>query len=96
MTGEEIFKFRLYVADDTVNSSHAIVNLRAICGAYLPGRYKIELVDVLKDPDRALRDRVFMTPTLVKLEPAPMARLVGTLNQTELVLRALGLGIVQP
>jgi circadian clock protein KaiB len=92
MTDPGIFKFRLYVADDTVNSGQALGNLRALCCAYLSGKHQIELVDVFKEPDRALEDRVFMTPTLVKLTPSPVARIVGTLSETKLVLQVLGLG----
>lgn len=91
MTDSGIFKFRLYVADDTLNSSQALTNLRALCSAHLSGRHQIELVDVFKEPDRALEDRVFMTPTLIKLAPGPAARIVGTLCQTKLVLQVLGL-----
>lgn len=91
MTEPSIFIFRLYVADDTLNSRQAVANLRAICNRLLPGRHKIELVDVFKEPDRALDDHIFMTPTLVKLEPAPVTRIVGTLSQVNVVLQVLGL-----
>jgi circadian clock protein KaiB len=91
MTESGIFKFRLYIAGDTSNSGQAAANLRAICNRYLAGRHKIEFVDVLKEPDRALKERIFMTPTLLKLDPGPVARVVGTLSQTMLVLQVLGL-----
>jgi circadian clock protein KaiB len=91
MTNPDIFRFRLYVADDTSNSRQAVANLRAICNHYLLGRYKIELVDVVKEPDRAMADRIFLTPTLVKLAPGRVERIVGILSQTSLVLQALGL-----
>jgi circadian clock protein KaiB len=91
MTNLIMFKFRLYVADETLNSGQAVANLRAICNRYLPGRYNIEFVDVFKEPDRAMADRVFMTPTLVKLAPDPIGRIVGNLSQTRLVLQVLGL-----
>jgi circadian clock protein KaiB len=91
MTEPEVFSFRLYVADDTLNSAQAIANLRAICQRFLPGRHKIEIVDVFKEPVRALDDRVFMTPTLVKLSPRPVERLIGTLSKTNLVLQIVGL-----
>jgi circadian clock protein KaiB len=86
------FKFRLYVAGDTENSTQAFSNLTALCGKYLANRHDIELVDVFRDPGRALADRIFMTPTLVKLSPAPIQRIVGTLGQTQSVMQALGLG----
>jgi circadian clock protein KaiB len=86
-----LFKFRLYVADDSLNSSQAIANLRALCLARLPGGHVIDIVDVFADPARALADAVFMTPTLLKLSPAPERRIVGNLSQTRRLLEALGL-----
>lgn len=85
-------RFLLYVADDTQNSVVAVNNLTAICESYLPGRYEIEVVDVFKQSDRALADHVFMTPTLIRLAPAPVRRIIGTLSEQEKVLHALGLG----
>ncbi len=91
MSDADIFNFRLYVADDTLNSGQAVANLRAICNRYLPGRHNIELVDVFKESDRAMEDRIFMTPTLIKLAPGHVERIVGNLSQTNLVLQVLGL-----
>jgi circadian clock protein KaiB len=85
------FKFRLYVAGDTENSREAIAALNAICGEHLEDRHEIEVIDVFHEPRRALSDGILMTPTLVKLTPAPVRRVVGTLQATELVLRTLGL-----
>lgn len=85
------FNFRLFVAGDAINSSQALANLRALCRAHIPDRYAIEVVDVFSEPARALADGVFMTPTLIKLAPMPVQRIVGTLSQTEKVLQALGL-----
>lgn len=85
------FKFRIYVADNTQNSEQAIVNLNAFCRDHLPGPYEIEVVDVFQEPKRALADGIFLTPTLVKLAPSPMRKIVGTLSQVEPVLQALGL-----
>jgi circadian clock protein KaiB len=85
------FKFRLYVAADTPNSNQATANLSAICQQHLPGRHDIEVVDVFLDPARALAEGVRMTPTLLKLAPAPAKRIVGTLSETQRVLETLGL-----
>jgi circadian clock protein KaiB len=87
-----IHKFRLYVAGDTQNSAQAFANLTAICRMYLPDQYEIELVDVFREPKRALEDRILMTPTLVRLEPSSNGRIVGNLSQTQFVIQALGLG----
>jgi circadian clock protein KaiB len=84
-------KFRLYVAGDTQNSAQALANLREICEMHLPNSHEIEIVDVFREQSRALEDRVFMTPTLVKLSPSPMQRIVGTLSQASALLQILGL-----
>jgi circadian clock protein KaiB len=80
-----MFKFRLYVAGDTQNSAQAIANLTALCRAYLPDRHGIEVVDVFREPKRALADGILMTPTLVKFAPSPTRRIVGTLSQTQIL-----------
>ena len=85
------FKFQLYVADETQNSVQAIANLRALCRSYLRDQYEIEIVDVFREPKRALAEGVFMTPTLIKLSPPPVRRIVGALTHTQVVLQALGL-----
>jgi circadian clock protein KaiB len=85
------FKFRLYVAGDAQNSAQAVANLASFCRAHLQDRHEIEVVDVFREPKRALADGIFMTPTLIKLGPAPGCRIVGTLSQTQPVLQALGL-----
>ena len=87
------FKFTLYVAGDTVNSWEAVSNLTALCQAHLPDQYEIELVDVLRNPKRALKDHVLMTPTLIKFSPSPIGRIIGTLHPSQPVLQALGIGI---
>ena len=86
-----MFRFRLYVAGDALNSTQAIANLAALCRTHLPDRHDIEVVDVFREPQRALADGIFMTPTLVKLGPSPVRKIVGTLSQTQPVLQALGL-----
>jgi circadian clock protein KaiB len=85
------FKFRLYIAGEAPNSTRAAANLGALCRSQLPDQHEIEVVDVFREPRRALADGIFMTPTLVRLAPAPVRRIVGTLSQTEAVLVALGL-----
>jgi circadian clock protein KaiB len=91
MSRRVVFKFRLYVADDVQNSARAIANLDAFCHTYLPDRHQIEVVDVFKYPQRALADGILMTPTLVRVSPAPVRRIVGTLSQILPLLQAFGL-----
>jgi circadian clock protein KaiB len=86
------YKFRLYVAGDAPNSAQALANLTALCRTHLLNRHEIEVVNVFREPKRALVDGVLMTPTLVKLAPSPSPRrIVGTLSQMEAVMLALGL-----
>ncbi len=85
------FKFRLYVAGDGPHSTQAIANLRAVCTEHLPERHEIEIVDVLREPGRALADGVMLTPLLVKLSPAPIRKIIGSLSQRASVLQTLGL-----
>ena len=91
MSKPEHFKFRLYVAGDGPNSALAVANLDTLCREHLAGRHEIEVVDVLREPQRALTDLVMLTPLLVKLAPAPVRKLTGTLSQRAPVLQALGL-----
>jgi circadian clock protein KaiB len=89
------FNFRLYVAGEAQNSAQAVVNLTAFCHAYLQDRYTIEVVNVFKEPERALADGIFMTPTLVKLSPSPAPRrIIGTLSQAQPVMQAFGVEAV--
>jgi circadian clock protein KaiB len=96
MSRHAIFKFRLYVAGDALNSAQAIANLATLCRAHLAGRHEIEIVDVYREPKRALADGIFMTPTLVKLAPSPVRTIVGTLSQPQPLLQAIGLEDLAP
>jgi circadian clock protein KaiB len=91
MKAPACFQFRLYVAGDTPNSARARVNLGALCRKHLAGRYKIEIVDVCKHPNRAMIEGIFITPALVKIAPSPVQMIVGTLSQSASLLEALGL-----
>jgi circadian clock protein KaiB len=86
-----IYLFRLYVVGTAPNSIRAVANLRAICQKHLFDRFELEIIDILDNPLRALADDVLLTPTLVKLEPPPVTRLIGNLNDHSSVLSALGI-----
>jgi circadian clock protein KaiB len=94
MSRRALFKFRLYVAGDALNSAQALANLTALCLAHLPDRHEIEVVDVFREPGRALADGIFMTPTLLRLAPFPVRSIVGTLSQMQPVLQTLGLDAI--
>lgn len=85
------YVFRLYIADGAPNSVRALANLYAICRKHFPESHRIEVIDVLKEPMRALGDAILVTPTVVKISPAPEQQIIGNLSDEEEVLRALGL-----
>jgi circadian clock protein KaiB len=85
------YVFRLYMAGGAPNSVRALANLYAICRTHFPESHRIEVIDVLKEPLRALNDAVLVTPTVLKISPAPEQQIIGNLSDEEEVLRALGL-----
>jgi circadian clock protein KaiB len=82
-------QLRLYVSGNAPNSVRAIANARAICNAHFASHHDLEIVDMLKDPRRALADGVIVSPTLLKLLPLPAERLIGDLSDTNRVLQTL-------
>jgi circadian clock protein KaiB len=94
MGSDVIFRFRLYIARDSQNSMEALANLQGICDRYLKDCYKLEVIDVIMESQRALADGIRMTPTLIKHAPAPFRKIVGTLAHTQRVLLALDLAAV--
>jgi circadian clock protein KaiB len=82
---------RLYIAGAAPNSVQAIANLEAICREHLKGGHRLEVVDVLEHPQRAMAEGVLVTPSLTKLSPLPSANVVGNLSDTGKVLLELGL-----
>jgi circadian clock protein KaiB len=93
-TDDAAFRFTLYIAGEAVNSAQAVANLQALCRGHLTGRYRIEVVDVFREPERALADGIFMTPTLLRVAPLPLRKIVGTLSDTATLMQALELSQV--
>jgi circadian clock protein KaiB len=86
---EEAWILKLYVAGQTAKSIAAFANLKKICEEHLAGRYRIEIVDLLKDPKLARGDQILAVPTLVRQLPPPVKKLIGDLANTERVLVGL-------
>ena len=80
---------RLYVAGHAPNSVRAIANLKAICAQHFASAHELEIVDLLKEPLRALADGIIVTPTLVKVGPSPTRRVIGDLSDPNQVVLAL-------
>ncbi len=81
----------LYILGHTTHSRAALANLRRFCEEHLEGRYELLVFDILENPDAAEEANIVATPTLIKLAPKPVCRLIGDLSRTETVLAALGL-----
>ena len=85
------YVFRLFIAGGAPNSVRALANLYALCYKHFPDSHRIEVIDVLSRPLRALADGVVVTPTLIKVSPAPEQQIIGNLSEEAELLRALGL-----
>ena len=88
---DETFELRLYVAGQTPKALRAFANLRKICDEHLAGRYSIEVIDLLEDPQLGRGDQILALPTLVRRLPAPIKKIIGDLSNTERVLVGLDL-----
>jgi circadian clock protein KaiB len=86
------WELKLYVAGKTPKSLTALKNLKKICEEHLEGKYRIEIIDLLKKPQLAEGDQIFAMPTLVRRVPVPMRKIIGDLSDQEKVL--VGLNIV--
>jgi circadian clock protein KaiB len=76
-TPTEKYILRLYVALGNPNSSRAIYQVRKVCAEYLANRHELQIIDIRKNPELLEQDKIFATPTLVKVQPAPVRKLVG-------------------
>lgn len=88
---DELWELRLYIAGQTPRSRAALINLKRLCEEHLPGRYQIELIDLLVNPRLAREDQIFAIPTLVRKLPEPLRKIIGDLSDTERTLVGLQL-----
>ena len=87
----EFWKLRLYVAGQTPKSVRAFANLKVLCEEHLKGRYRIELIDLIENPQMARGDQIVAVPTLVRKLPTPVRKIIGDLSDTDRVLVGLAL-----
>jgi circadian clock protein KaiB len=80
---------RLYVAGQTPRSVAALANLKQVCEEHVPGKYKIEVIDLLKKPQLASGDQILAVPTVVRSLPQPIRKIIGDLSNTEKLLIGL-------
>jgi len=90
-SGLKAYRLRLYVAGQTPKSVLAFRNLKQICEEHLQGRYEIEIIDLLQNPQLAQGDQILAVPTLVRRLPEPIKKIIGDLSNTERVLVGLDL-----
>lgn len=88
---EQLWELRLYTAGQTPKSVLAFNNLKRICEEYMPGRYQIEVIDLLRNPRLAKEDQIVAIPTLVRKLPQPLRKIIGDLSDTERTLVGLQL-----
>ena len=89
--GPDVWELRLYVAGKTAKSVAAMENLARICESELPGKYRIEIVDLLVHPQLAKGDQILAIPTLVRKLPQPIRKVIGDLSNVERTLVGLQL-----
>jgi circadian clock protein KaiB len=88
---EDFWELKLYVAGQTERSIRAFANLKRICEEHVKSKYRIEVIDLLKNPHLARGDQILAIPTLVRKLPVPMRKIIGDLSNTERVLVGLDL-----
>lgn len=88
---DELWDLCLYVTDRTPKSVKALANLTTICQSHLAGHYRIEVVDLLEQPERAISDQIVVIPTVVRKVPAPLRTVIGDLSNAQRVLAGLQL-----
>lgn len=88
-SGEEFWDLKLYVAGQTPKSIAAVANLKKLCEEHLAGRYRVEVIDLVKNPQLARGDQILAIPTLVRRLPEPMRKIIGDLSNQERVLVGL-------
>jgi circadian clock protein KaiB len=96
MHREAKYQLRLYVTDHTLRSRQALAQLQRLCDEQIPDRYELEVVDVLTCPDEAKTHHILATPTVEKLLPHPIRRIIGDLADIEKVLAGLAIHSLKP
>jgi circadian clock protein KaiB len=96
MEEEKKWELRLYVAGKTAKSVTALANLKKYCEEHLKGQYKIEVIDLLVQPQLAEGDQILAIPTLVRKVPEPIRKIIGDLSNEEKVLVGLNILPVNP
>lgn len=84
-------EIRIYISGQTQKSAKTIENLRKFLDSEIKDQYSLNIIDVLEKPEIAERDKVLATPTVAKVSPLPLRRIVGDLSDKEKVMAGLNL-----
>jgi circadian clock protein KaiB len=87
----DMLVLRLYVTGNTMRSTRAVENARRLLATHAAGRFELEVIDIYLHPEAAIAAQIIAAPTLVKLHPGPLRRVIGDLSDSNKVLAALGL-----
>jgi circadian clock protein KaiB len=91
--GTDHYVLRLYVTGSTTRSTRAIEAARQICDTHLKGRHDLQVIDLYQHPEMAAQEQIIAAPTLVRLRPEPLRRIIGDLADRQRVLASLGLAV---
>ena|ERR1700761_436996 len=91
-SGTCVWCLRLYIAGDSPRSRTALANLHNLCDERLKGRYRIEVIDLAERPELAKADQILAVPTLIRMLPEPMKRIIGDLSDADRAVLALDMG----
>lgn len=89
MSQQSAVQFQIFIAGESPNSRQALRNLQAFCDENLAGRYAIDVIDVFKEPERAMEAGVLLTPLTIKIAPSPAIKILGSLSNREPLLQTL-------
>ncbi|MDB6169638.1 MAG: circadian clock KaiB domain protein [Verrucomicrobia bacterium] len=87
------YELRLYVTGTSSRSGQAIANVRALCEEFLAGRYDLKVIDIYQQPLQASNEQIIAAPTLIRITPKPLRRLIGNLSDRDKVLVGLNLAV---
>lgn len=85
------YVLRLFIAGASVNSRHAVANLKELCEAYIRGKYSLDIIDIHQQKETAELEQIIALPLLIKSQPLPERRMIGDMSDTKKVLKGLGI-----
>jgi circadian clock protein KaiB len=91
LIAQDKLTLKLYVSGMSAKSMEAVENIKRLCDQYLEDAFSLEIIDIYKNPEVAMEEHIVFSPSLVKRSPLPQKTLVGTLADSEKVIRALGI-----